>query len=136
MGLFTRLQTCSQWTITPIDTVSYHPRGLQSCVQGPPKHPRCELRFRGKGHLFWHVRLSTPLRVLCPTLRQIQLSIHKSMTSRGCICQKDSDLAVFYSSCRSAILSLNSHRLLPLFEKAGFIQDIYPIGISYCLPHI
>src|SRR5579871_2308421 len=40
--------------------------------------------------------------------------------------QKDPNLAVLNPPCCSAVLSLDPNRLLPFFEKAGFINDQYP----------
>ena len=95
-----------------------------------PQHACSQLWFRGKAHLFWHIGFLTSLSILRPTLGQIQFSIHKGMACLGCIRQKDPNLAVFYPSCCSTLLSLYPDRLLPFFEEARFIQDVDPIGIS------
>src|SRR5207245_5871671 len=116
--------------MTPIDAVPCYPLGAESCLQGMPQHACSQLWFRGKAHLFWHIGFSTSLSIVRPPLGQIQFPIHKGVTCLGCIRQKDPNLAVFYPSCRSTILSLYPDRLLPFFEEARFIRDVDSIGIS------
>src|SRR5437588_1603566 len=58
------------------------------------------------------------------------------MISLARIRQKDPDLAVFNASCCPTVLSLHSHGLLPLLEKARFINDQHPIGTGNHLTYI
>src|SRR5438105_798068 len=89
----------------------------------------------GKDHLFWHIGRSTPLTILCPTLGQIQLSVHKSMTCLACVRQEDAQLAVLDPAGSSTVLSLHPHRFLPFLEKPAFINDQHAIGIGNHLTH-
>src|SRR5947209_20380736 len=101
-----------------IDRIARHPPSRKSCIQSTPEHACGQFWFGGKDDLFWHIGCSTTIRILCPTLGQIQFAIHKGMVSLAGIGQKDPDLAVFNASCRPTVLSLHSDRLLPFLEKA------------------
>jgi hypothetical protein len=122
--------------MTPIDGLTSHPLGPEPGVQRAPEHACRQFRFAGKGDLFWHMGGSPSLWILGPTLGQIQFAIHKGLVALAGIGQKDADLTVFNASCRPTVLALHPDRLLPLFEKAGFINDQHPIGIGKQLSHI
>src|SRR5207302_10609364 len=119
-----------------VNAISRDPDRGESCIRGAPVHAGSEFWFGGKDDLFWHMGGSTALGILRPALGQIQCAIHQGMLSLAGIGQKDPDLAVFNAPCCPTVLSLHAHGLLPLLEKARFINDQHPIGTGKHLTYI
>jgi hypothetical protein len=106
--------------------------GLHSRLQ----HPLGQLGLGLEHYLLRHPSLHPALRILGPLLGQIQLPVQKGLSSGAGVGEKYSDLAVLDSSCRAAVLALDSHRFGALFEKARLINHQHPLGIAQMLQDI
>jgi hypothetical protein len=82
-----------------------------------------ELRLRGKRDFAGHSCLAAPLRVGCPLLWQIQLSVEEGRPQLGGLTQKDADLAVVDFAGCTGVLALYADRLDPRFDKTGFVDN-------------
>jgi hypothetical protein len=93
-----------------------------------------QFRFGGKGHLFRDAYASTPLSILCPSLRQVEARTERpgqGLARAGIIDHilgTDHELAVALFAQRARVLVLHADRRLALFRQADIIEHQHAVG--------
>src|SRR5262249_34885472 len=97
-------------------------------------HGRCKLGLRLKAAFFGHctLRAACRRRLGTPQLRQEEPLIHQGIALPRGISRKHPHLAILYLAQGATVLTRHTHRVLPFFWKACFIQNEDAIG----LPHV
>ena len=71
-----------------------------------------------------------------PLLRQIELAIQQGVAQPTGIGHKDADLTTFDAAGGPAVLAGHAGRVVPFFQKAGFIDDQYGVWVPEMLQDI
>src|SRR5258708_8531259 len=74
--------------------------------------------------------------VVSSHLGYVKFAIQQCVSTQTCIGKKPAHLAVFDATCCATVLSLNSHRFVPLFEKPSLIDHQHRIGSRKHLTNI
>src|SRR5712692_9679234 len=94
-------------------------------------HFQSQFPFLSKPHLLWNASLCAPLRIVRPTLRQVQTPTQNGGALRAHFVQTDSDLAVGCLAERSRILAFHTHRVSTLLRETGVINHPYRIRLQF-----
>src|SRR5580704_7142045 len=94
-------------------------------------HLHSQFPFLSKLDFLRDAGLRAPLRIVRPTLRQVQTPTQNSGALRADFVQTDSDLAIGCLAERSRVLTFHAHGVLSLLRKAGVINSPNRIRLQF-----
>ena len=119
-------QAITKGTVDPIGIIPQHRRSRHLIHNGVPNQLQGNFRFRRESYFCRHARRPAALPVLRPLFRQIQTGAdgHRHLAVRHR--ELYVHLAIGRLALGPAILMRHPHRMLSLFEPAGFIDNPTP----------
>jgi hypothetical protein len=90
---------------------------------GSPEHFDRQLGLGLEHDLVGNVRFASTVRVLGPTLGQVQLEIDGSVRAPGRDAEAHADLAIADLADGAGVLSLHANRVFALFREARVVED-------------
>jgi hypothetical protein len=90
---------------------------------GASNHVEREVGLGLKADLVGNPCFVSPTRIVRPRLGQVQLEVDGEMLGPGRDAEADADLAIGDLASGPGVLPLHAHRMGPLLEKTGVVDD-------------
>jgi len=96
---------------------------LQPGCPSSRQHPPRQLGLGGEADALGNVGLVPPLAISTPLLGEVKLAVEQAMSPGAAQGQKHPNLAVLNPAGCPAVLALDPHRVLALFQEARLIDN-------------
>lgn len=133
IGLRSGLQPQLPEPVIALHAVPGEPWGGDAGGEGAGPHVAGQLRLGRNAPVLGDPGLAATLPVLGPRRGQIPFPVPQDLVQHPGIAQQHADLAVLDGAGRAPVLAGDACRVLPLFQKAGLIEDQHAVRVSQML---